>query len=159
MLSKRKFRIMVGTMLVLMAMVGVLSPIYFFYLRFDGKRMYNRLKNNKQVYVNDTYNGAINSAMYVTDNSDTSALIEFYSIAELGSGGGFIKFPIRTMPYNTVFYLVNDAALYNGSKVIEVVYFDTLSNTLDYTRGLVYKGTVHMNPPSDSLLIRKDKFH
>lgn len=148
---------MVGTMLVLMALVGVLSPICFFYLRFDGKRMYDRVKNNKKVYVNDTYNGAINSAMYVTGNSDTSALIEFYSIAELGSGGGYIRFPIRTMPYNTVFFLVNDAALYSGSKVVEVVYFDTLSNTRDYTRGLVYKGTVHMNPPSDSLLIRKDK--
>ncbi|PSL45300.1 hypothetical protein CLV51_1042 [Chitinophaga niastensis] len=155
MLTERQFKILFGSMLVIVVLWVVLGPLYFFYLRFDGKRMYERVKDHKQIYVHETYSGAINPVMYVTRDSDTSALIKFYSIEELGAGGGIINFPIRMLPYNAVCYLINDTALNNGSKVVEVVRFNTASKTRDYTRGLVYKGTVHLKPPSDSLL-KKD---
>ncbi|NLR82449.1 hypothetical protein [Chitinophaga eiseniae] len=155
MLTEQQFKILIRSMLVIVALWAVLGPAYFFLLWFDGKRMYERVKDHRQVYVHETYSGAINCVMYVTGNNDTGALIRYYSIEELGAGGGIINFPIKMLPYNAACYLVDDSALYNGSKVVEVVRFDTASQTRDYARGFVYKGTVHLNPPSDSIL-KKD---
>ena len=142
-------------MIVIFFTVNIGWLAFYLYGRFDGNRMYQRVKNNKKVYVNDVYRGAINSAMYVSNINDSNLLIDYYSKIEKGNQEVVINFPIKMLPYNKSLFLIDNSKY---SKVSEVVYIDTLTGDYDYQIGFVYKGTVHINPPDDSLLIEKDKF-
>ena len=85
-------------------MVTVVSMfIVFFSVRFIGqcytKYLFNEVRNNDKVFVYETYMGALNPALYVTDLQDTSELITYYDkIAKHDTANAFFDFKINFIP-------------------------------------------------------------
>ncbi|RFS18684.1 hypothetical protein DVR12_26935 [Chitinophaga silvatica] len=158
MFNERQFKIWITSMVVIFVVVGITWYSSYLHERFDGKKMYQRVKDNKKVYVYDTYYKTLNPAMYVSNSRDTSALIEFYSRSEKQDRGAVINFSIKYLSFSNPVYLMDDYALDDKSHVVEVIDIDTAAYNYPYKRGLVYKGTVHIDPPRDSLLIDYEKF-
>ncbi|NLR59534.1 hypothetical protein HGH93_15580 [Chitinophaga polysaccharea] len=96
--------------------------------------------------------------MYVSNDKDTNRLIEFYSRSEKQDRGAVINFPIKYLSFSYPVYLIDNYALDNNSRVMEVIDIDTVADSYSYRRGFIYKGTAHVEAPSDSLLIEYDKF-
>ena len=141
------------------SMLGLLSgPIIYVYSLYEknqGKKFYQTIKSNPQVYIYDTFYPALNDAMYVTNEADYNNLVGFYKkIEQRKSDSAYILFPIRYLSFNYPMYTLNDHL--KDSQVIEIVDMDT--STYEYKKCVVYKGTVHKKAPPDSLVADFNKY-
>ena len=156
-LNTRKERDFFVSFVLFGSLLGLLSGpiiyVYSLYQKHEGKIFYAKIKNNPQVYIYDTFFPALNPAMYITSTEDYARFSGFYKKWINKSDSNYLVFPIRYLSFDYPMYVLNYHL--SDSNLIEVVDMDT--SNYDYTKCVVFKGTVHINPPNDTLLANYKK--
>lgn len=133
----------------------VVMFVLFFFTRLFGqcytKYLFNEVKDNNKVFVYETYTGALNPVLYVTDLQDTSELIAYYDkIAKHDMANAFFNFRINFMPTTLYQPIYTGKSMGKASKIVEVIDFNT--KCWGYIRGYICLSTTHKIAPSYRLV-------
>jgi hypothetical protein len=140
-------------MAVIMATGAVTSGAMYLYRLYDGGKMYKQVKGHTMVFLYEPHVKGIGFAMYIKEAKDSNALIDYCKRVERNENNILMRFPVRYMPLGRAVYLVDNNALTGPSGVIEIVDINTVEATHDYRRGYICRGSVHLSPPPDSLVL------
>lgn len=138
--------------------VGLNLGIYIDVLisKSKAKELYKKVQNNMRYYVYDDFSNALNSVLYITDLKDSNALISYYYYQSIKRDSPAHMSEMLFLPISVSkpIYLLKEIA--PNSNIMEVVDFDTIC--WGYIKGYAYRGTLHKNPPPDSLVRKLEKY-
>jgi hypothetical protein len=116
---------------------------------FYNQWYHNMVKSKPQMWVYQTYNGPVRSALVIEDRNEYGLkLIDYYKAKRENPNTNIgIGVPLRTLPQYEPIYVLGYS---NDSLLAEVVsYYDRGAYMGgSYLRGWVYIETLHEKPPS-----------
>lgn len=120
--------------------------------RFQGIRLYNRIKSHRIVYVYDTfYLHKLDFSAYLTDTEQAKAFLNYYDSVAQKDTSLPVGFSIQFATMNEGVFILNNEDWHGQRVIFPVVDIDTTSFVYPYDIWYVYRPSVHDIMANDSL--------
>ena len=153
---KTRIKVLLVSIVVIGISYNVVWFVVVYFAKRHAKNLYHEVQSHERVYVYESFSRALNNVIYIDDLKDSNAIINFYDCDAKGIDTTVGVDVFSTMPLTTVepLYVLKDCG--PGSRMVEVISFDT--SCWGYIKGYVYKATTHTHPPPDSLIKKENEF-
>jgi len=146
---------MIKNFKILLIITFVGTPIAFLTLwivvkvkKFEARKYFKEIKNNKQYYCYDLSTKALNASFYVENLADTKKLEQYYDSTNFGKNPSF-SFPIKFVVLFKKVYAIGNP-IKNDNKITEFVDFDT--TCYGYVHGYTYTKNLYATLADSSLI-------
>lgn len=136
---------------IILIVIGI-SVIWFVAGHIINKKYHEKIKSKKKMYCYQQYWNVVNPVLFVKEEQYIDSLIGYYRKIENGDTNTIFNFPPLSLPYDTCVYVIGYE---RDSLVAKVVCYYDWGKQGSFVKGYVYKNTLHINPPPDSLIKKK----
>lgn len=120
--------------------------LFFFISHFYSTHRREQIKNSPPWYVYETYKGAVNPILFITNLKYQEEYLRYYDSIRTGVKEPSFSFPLRGFPQRDPVYIIG----YNeDSTLVKVVSFYNRGNWFggSYNEGFVFPESLHESMP------------